>query len=129
MRGMLHEILPFDETQAAEAARLSNVSGRRRKLRVDAMIAAGWIDEVSRLIQQGGSPSLHCFKAIGYREISAYLRGETAQEEMIDRIKARTRQFAKLQMTWLRKEPDAHWIQYEGDDLASALVEIEKLLE
>ncbi len=100
----------------------------RIERRVDEMIEAGWIGEVRRLLHSGYSPDLHCFKAVGYREIFAHLSGELTLEQTRSQIKARTRQFAKRQMTWFRKERDAHWIEFNGRDAGQALEEIENLL-
>jgi tRNA dimethylallyltransferase len=101
----------------------------RIERRIDAMFAAGWVAEVGRLLEAGRSPELHCFKALGYREIVALLRGEVDEATTRKRIEARTRQFAKRQMTWLRAERDARWIEYDGRSPESALPEIEKLLD
>jgi tRNA dimethylallyltransferase len=100
----------------------------RIEKRVEEMLAAGWIDEARRLLDAGYSPRLHCFKALGYREIIRHTEGEISREEMETQIKAKTRQFAKRQMTWFRKERDANWIEFDGVDASPAIEQIEILL-
>lgn len=72
--------------------------------RVDAMIAAGWLDEARRLRDRplGKEAS----QALGYRELFDFLNGTTAWAETVAAIKLRTRQFAKRQRTWFRGLPD-----------------------
>lgn len=100
----------------------------RIERRVDAMLEGGWVEEVRSLLDGGCSAELHCFKALGYREIASHLRGESTQDEMRDQIKAKTRQFSKRQMTWLRKEREAHWIEFDGIDAGEALARIDNFL-
>lgn len=102
---------------------------RRIERRVDAMFEAGWVREAEALLDAGYPESLHAFKAIGYREIFALLRGERSEAETRELIKTRTRQFAKRQLTWFRRERDAHWIEYDGRETSEALRPLEKLLE
>ena len=52
-------------------------------------------------------------QAIGYKEALAYLDGEAAREEAIDEIKLRSRQYAKRQLTWLRRDPGIHWFYWK----------------
>lgn len=88
---------------------------RRIEERVDRMLEAGWVDEV-RAIRDAGGFSRGAAKALGYREILAWLDGELAEEHLAERIKTRTWQFAKRQLTWLRKLEHAEVITLgEGD--------------
>ncbi len=100
----------------------------RIEKRVDAMLAAGWIDEVRKLLHRGYPTHLHAFKALGYREIFSLLRGELTEQVTRDRIKARTRQFSKRQLTWFRKEREVQWIQYSEQSIEEALATVENLL-
>lgn len=95
--------------------------------RVDAMIDAGWIEETRRLLEAGTPESAHCFKALGYAEILAHLRGELGPAAMIERIKARTRQFSRRQLTWFRREIDAQWVSAHAGTVP-AISQIEKLV-
>jgi tRNA dimethylallyltransferase len=76
---------------------------RRIDARVDAMLAVGWLDEVRRLRERplGKEAS----QALGYRELMRFLDGAGGWAETIARIKTRTRQFAKRQLTWFRGLP------------------------
>jgi tRNA dimethylallyltransferase len=47
---------------------------------------------------------------VGYRQAWMYLQGELAADEWVERALVATRQYAKRQLTWLRAEPDAHWV-------------------
>jgi tRNA dimethylallyltransferase len=73
---------------------------RRIDARVDAMIEAGWLDEVRRLRER--PLSKEAVQALGYRELMRYLDGMCGWAETIAHIKTRTRQFAKRQLTWFR---------------------------
>ena len=70
--------------------------------RVEAMIAAGWIEEVQKLLELPQLPSKEAISALGYREIREFLEGKSSLSETIGMIQLRTRQFAKRQMTWFR---------------------------
>ena len=61
--------------------------------------------------------SLPSMRAVGYRQVWEYLQGKMNKEQMIERGITITRQFAKRQMTWLRREEDARWIATEADDI------------
>jgi tRNA dimethylallyltransferase len=78
--------------------------------RVDAMFAAGWIEEVEALLASGVPQSSQAFRAIGYREILRYLKKEVTLEEAKELIKTATHQYAKRQETWFRKEQRVHWL-------------------
>ncbi|PLX40090.1 MAG: tRNA (adenosine(37)-N6)-dimethylallyltransferase MiaA [Deltaproteobacteria bacterium] len=71
--------------------------------RVDAMISAGWVDEVRSLLSSGLSPEIEPMRAIGYKELSSFIAGEGSLEGAISAIKQSTRRFAKRQITWYRR--------------------------
>ena len=77
--------------------------------RVDRFYAAGLVDEVRRLLAAGRAPEANAFKAIGYREVSAHLRGEVGIEEAMTLTRRNTRRYAKRQMTWFRREAGVRW--------------------
>lgn len=80
--------------------------------RVDAMLAKGFVAEVGRLLAM--NPGRTALQAIGYREIAAFIRGETSLDEAIMLIKQRTRNYAKRQFTWFKKEAGIRWIDVTG---------------
>jgi len=86
--------------------------------RVERMLAAGLVDEVRGLLAAGCSPEAKGLEAIGYRQVAAFLRGETGYLGMVESIQRETRRYAKRQLTWFRKEPDVVWIDGAGDDPA-----------
>lgn len=91
----------------------------RIEKRIDAMIAAGWIEEVQRILTDGAAPDCQAMKAIGYEELAAYIQGTMSLEDAVERIKIRTRRFAKRQLTWFKRMPYVHW--YEKDAYADEL--------
>ena len=92
---------------------------RRIDQRVDAMVDAGLIDEVRALMaDEARHPT--AMQAIGYRQIAAALRGEVSMDEAIDMTKQASRNFAKRQLTWFRRDERVVWLSAENAD-ASAL--------
>lgn len=84
--------------------------------RVLAMIQAGWIEEVKKLIASGVTEDAKPFHFIGYPQLREQLAGRLSKENAIREIQQATRQFAKRQITWFRKEPEVHWLYRFGDD-------------
>jgi tRNA dimethylallyltransferase len=80
--------------------------------RFDSMMAAGFVEEVRRLIE-GCNPERPPLTTIGYKEIASYLRGEMTREEAVELAKRKTRQFAKRQLTWFRNERDVVWVDLD----------------
>ena len=68
------------------------------------------------MLRRGDAERIKPLGAIGYREARALLAGEIAQEEAVRRAQAATRQYAKRQMTWFRREKDVEWFEGFGDD-------------
>lgn len=77
------------------------------------MLEGGLIDEVQRLLQAGIDTELPPMRAVGYREVRAYLAGELEKEALLPAIAARTWQYARRQRTWLRREHDVRWLDAE----------------
>ncbi len=83
--------------------------------RVDAMLAAGFADEVRALLDSGYEAGLKSMQSIGYRHMAQYLQGDISWQEMRDTMMRDTRRYAKRQLTWFRKDADVVWIhQQEG---------------
>ena len=73
--------------------------------RVDIMVEQGLIEETKYLLKKHGRiKNFVC--TIGYQEILSYLDGEWTQEEALDKLKQHTRNYAKRQLTWFRKNPE-----------------------
>lgn len=81
----------------------------RIERRFDAMISAGAMDEVRKLLSLKLDGTMPAMKAIGVRELGAYMEGHLALDDAISQAKASTRQYAKRQLTWLRNKSDAGW--------------------
>lgn len=78
--------------------------------RVDAMIAAGLVDEVRELLARDYSPHLPALSGLGYRQIIRYLAGELSLEDAVQEIKRKTRRFVHQQQTWFRPDdPRIRW--------------------
>ncbi len=86
--------------------------------RVEAMIAAGLVEEVRGLAARGYAWDLPAMSGLGYRQIGQYLRGECDLPEAIRRIKSETRRFVRRQAAWFRPtDPAIHWTDAEQLDL------------
>ncbi len=79
------------------------------------MFDQGLVEETQHLLSEYG-PELKLFDALGYRQAAAFLRGDYARETAIQLAQQGHRNFAKRQLTWFRREPDAHWLRGFGDD-------------
>lgn len=83
--------------------------------RFDAMLAAGFLDEVESLYQRGDlHPGMPSVRAVGYRQAWSYLAGETDRATMRERAITATRQLAKRQRTWLRGTGEWHAMDAEA---------------
>jgi tRNA dimethylallyltransferase len=91
----------------------------RVERRIDQQIASGWLDEVRQLRKKGLEKNATALQAAGYRELVAHLRGELSLAEAVTLIKTRTRQLAKRQLTWFRREPQLDWVEMGSEELPS----------
>jgi tRNA dimethylallyltransferase len=117
---------PFSEVgrrkgQPREALRLALTMPRaelyaRIDARVDAMIGAGWLDEIRALLAAGFDPRLPALTSTGYRELIRHLHGEVALDEAIRLVKYSTHAYARRQYAWLRRDPRIEWLE-QGPDL------------
>lgn len=87
----------------------------RIDLRVDLMLEQGLVEEVRKLKDMGLTKNDVSMQGLGYKEILGFLEGEMSLEEAVYTIKRDTRHFAKRQLTWFRREPDAVWIDCDPD--------------
>src|SRR5262249_21897127 len=87
------------------------VLDQRINARVEAMFAAGWVEEVRRLLADGCKPDLPALSALGYPVIVRHLRNDLSLAEAIEQVKRETRRFARRQHQWFRPSDAAiHWI-------------------
>lgn len=132
---------PFSEQQGARptpySTLLLGLSMPREALydradrRVDAMMAAGLVEETRALVERGYAWNLPSMSSLGYREIGAYLRGEATLAEAVTRLKLDTHAYIRRQLTWFRPDERILWLEAEQapDALAEqALARIAPLL-
>lgn len=84
---------------------------RRINNRVDKMLEMGLIEETKGLLSKYGR-AYNIINTIGYKEITAYLDGTLSLDESIELLKKNTRNYAKRQLTWFRKNPEIKWDVY-----------------
>lgn len=111
---------PDDDAEELPAIKIALTLDRARLVetldrRVDAMYAAGLVDETRRLLAQF-PPAARPFGTIGYREAAAVAANGMALDAAIAETKRRTRAYAKRQMTWLRSERNVQWIEAGNPD-------------
>lgn len=97
--------------------------------RVDQMMEQGLLEEVRTLQQMGYTREMVSMQGLGYKEMLAYLEGEYSLEEAVRILKRDTRHFAKRQITWFKREPDAIWLNkadygYQEDAILHAMLNI-----
>jgi len=103
--------LPYTVFQFALAPEERKVLHERIEKRFLALLEAGFLEEVRRLMARGDlSPELPSLRCVGYRQAWEYLSGDCDYVTFVNRGVAATRQLAKRQLTWLRKWPDLHWL-------------------
>ena len=81
--------------------------------RVEQMAAAGLEREVRELLSSGLPPTCTAMQAIGYKEFVAAVEGEMTWREAEELVKLRSRQYAKRQITWFKRNPDTHWLLWD----------------
>ncbi|NLL30727.1 MAG: tRNA (adenosine(37)-N6)-dimethylallyltransferase MiaA [Clostridiales bacterium] len=87
--------------------------------RVDIMMSSGLLEECIKLKDMGYNSSMQSMQGIGYKEVFYYLEGKISLEEAVEMIKKGTRNYAKRQLTWFRRDPRAIFINkdlYSNDD-------------
>ena len=97
--------------------------------RVDEMMARGLEREVRELLASGVPRECTAMQAIGYKELAAAISEDRPVAEGAEEIKLRSRQYAKRQLTWFRRNRDAHWFEWEEiPDFSAALAFSTKLV-
>jgi tRNA dimethylallyltransferase len=93
--------------------------------RVIRMVESGLAEETQRLLDAGYAPTLPAMTSLGYREMIAYLAGESTLAATVERIQIETHRFVRHQTTWFRRMPAIQWLDLETEDVADA----ERLIE
>ena len=93
------------------------------KIRFDRMLQDGLVKEVEQLYNRGDlSASLPSMRMVGYRQVWRYLAGQLGYEEMQKHAIIATRQLAKRQVTWFRKEQNAEYINSQDAEKFSKVI-------
>ncbi len=94
----------------------------RADARIAAMLAAGLVAETEALVARGYGWNLPAMSSLGYREIGAYLRGETTLAEAVARFELATHAYIRRQVTWFRPDKRIHWLDATlAPDMLAAL--------
>src|SRR3972149_9951313 len=93
--------------------------------RLDEMVKKGWVEEVQKLYKAGYDFNLPAISGLVYREIGEYVRRNISLEEALQTAKTRTRNFARRQMTWFRRDKNIIWIE----NVQNAEIAINKFLK
>lgn len=96
---------------------------KRIEDRIDQMLEEGLTQEVQGLLDRGYSRSLVSMQGLGYKEIAAYLEGETTLTEAVTLLKRDTRRFAKRQLSWFRHMKEIQWIDVDASQNFSEIFE------
>jgi tRNA dimethylallyltransferase len=98
----------------------------RIEARYRKQVAAGFVDEVRALAARPSGLSRTARQALGYRELLSHLDGRCPLEDAIDEAIRRTRQFARRQRAWFRRDPRIEWL--DGTDAAGVLTSLERIV-
>lgn len=100
----------------------------RIDLRVDQMLSDGLLEETQRLLSKGELTGTAA-QAIGYKELMGFLQGKDSLDSCVELLKQRSRNYAKRQLTWLKRDDSIHWIYYNGaEDFSYVLQEATEYL-
>ena len=125
LQALKGEPLPYRAVKLIRAPAERAVLHERIELRFRHMLDLGFEREVRKLLQLPGmAPGLPSMRSVGYRQMVAYLLGECSRDEMMDRGIIATRQLAKRQFTWLRKEQDSHWLDEDVQPLSKQAMQV-----
>jgi tRNA dimethylallyltransferase len=122
---------PADKNVCATACliglkRMSADLHKRIDARVDEMFRRGLVAETEQLLKRGLAENQTALQALGYRQVAEHLQGKRSLEETIALVKIRTRQFAKRQMTWFKRQLQLEWIELRPEDTPEAAAKLVK---
>lgn len=90
--------------------------------RVDAMLAAGFVEEVAGLVARGYDWRVPAMSSLGYAQIGMYLRGEMTLPDAVQRLKWDTHGFIRKQLIWFRPDARIHWLDAAAPDVAEQAI-------
>ncbi len=100
---------------------------RRLQARTRAMFAQGLIEEVQGLLADGATGDEKPFQALGYKQAVMHLRGEMTLEQAVESTVIETRQYAKRQRTWFRRDAEIKWLSGFGDEVDCLKLELDAI--
>jgi tRNA dimethylallyltransferase len=125
-----HPVIGADGESAAEVVELALAPAQRSTLhatialRLEAMMNAGFLDEVRLFYQRGDLSGEHpSMRAVGYRQLWEHLAGADSLERATEKALIATRQLAKRQLTWLRQRASARWFDSAHPQCAERALE------
>ena len=95
----------------------------RLDARVEAMWAAGLVDEVARLVPAGIERGVTASRAIGYAQAIAQLHGRLDERAAIEQTQQLTRRYARRQVSWFKRYPGLHWLDYDDPELVDRAID------
>ncbi len=98
----------------------------RIEARTDEMMAAGWVEEVRSLLNQGYSPQLRSLQSLGYKHLVSYLMEKISLSEAIYSVKRDTRRYAKRQLTWFKADPEVRWYPSRQENFSAIIRDVEE---
>jgi tRNA dimethylallyltransferase len=127
--GRFTATLPGHRPHYAHTLRLGLTADRavlddRITRRVDVMWERGLVDEVRALEDVGLRDGVTASRALGYKQVLAYLAGDIAQQGARDLTVKETRRFARRQESWFRRDPHVHWLDQTGAGVQEAALEL-----
>ncbi len=96
---------------------------KRIEQRVDLMIEQGWFEEAQTLYKKGYKETDPGMQVLGYRQLLAYLQGHYSWNDAVEEIKKQTRNLAKRQLTWFRRNKNIEWLKITSDTSFDNLTE------
>ena len=101
----------------------------RVRERTAAMLAGGWLDEVDQLVARGFGAWLTASQAIGYAELAAHLDGRLGLDEAMERTVKRTKELARRQLAWFRRDPRIRWFDAGSGGAIEVVHDVRAYLE
>ena len=92
--------------------------------RTQTLFERGWVQETERLLAAGSDPEWPGMKTLGYPQVIELIKGSSTFDATVTRIVELTRQYAKRQITWFKKEPDITWLPGEARDHAESVLDL-----
>lgn len=126
-----HTISSFQKQQGAERLYHLAMIGltrsrpelyRRIELRVEQMFRSGLVEETRKILEMGYPPELKPFQSLGYKQAVGFLRGEYDLKKAIELTKQATRNYAKRQLTWFRRDGRINWFDLDLEEDRQATI-------